>query len=143
MTRRQPRVSRASKTAWIALAVGIALGLAAWWLAEPPEPGAFYDFELPADASPGELLRAEPFARDIPDDARGWRMLYTTTGFDGEVRLASAVVAVAGLADLVSLPLYWLLQAPAMARALRELGGQPYFWAKTTHGVSPTRRNAP
>ncbi|MGK7294867.1 MAG: hypothetical protein ACNS61_03440, partial [Candidatus Wenzhouxiangella sp. M2_3B_020] len=95
MTRTRPRLSRASKIAWTALAVGLVLGVFAWWLAEPPEPGEFYTLELPGDVSPGELLRAEPFVRDIPDDARGWRILYTTTGLKGEVRLASAVVAVA------------------------------------------------
>lgn len=95
MTRKRPRLSRHSKIAWVSLAAGFVLGVGAWWMAEPPEPGRFYGMDLPDGVSPGELLRAEPFARDIPDDARGWRILYTTTGPNGEVRLASAVVAVA------------------------------------------------
>lgn len=45
--------------------------------------------------------------------------------------------------DLLTMPVYWLLQAPAMWRALRELAISPYFWAKTTHGVSTARRKAP
>ena len=36
--------------------------------------------------------------------------------------------------DLIALPVYWLLQAPAMARALRELPARPYLWVKTRHG---------
>ncbi len=45
--------------------------------------------------------------------------------------------------DLVSAPLYWLCQLPAAWRALNELGGAPYVWVKTRHGVSTTRREAP
>jgi len=45
--------------------------------------------------------------------------------------------------DLAALPVYWLLQAPAMARALRELPARPYLWVKTRHGVSTARRESP
>jgi hypothetical protein len=45
--------------------------------------------------------------------------------------------------DLAALPLYWLLQAPAMMRALRELPARPYLWIKTRHGVSTARREGP
>ncbi len=45
--------------------------------------------------------------------------------------------------DLVTLPVYWLFQAPAMVRALRELPARPYLWVKTRHGVSTTRREGP
>lgn len=45
--------------------------------------------------------------------------------------------------DLVALPAYWLLQAPAMVRALRELPVRPYLWVKTRHGVSTARREGP
>lgn len=45
--------------------------------------------------------------------------------------------------DLVTLPAYWLLQVPAMFRALNEVFTRPYFWAKTEHGLSPGRRKAP
>ena len=42
------------------------------------------------------LLRhsAEPFTREVPDDAQAWRILYTTTGVDGLVRVASGLVVV-------------------------------------------------
>ncbi len=45
--------------------------------------------------------------------------------------------------DLAALPVYWLLQAPAMIRALRELPARPYLWVKTRHGVSTARREGP
>ncbi|KAA5800978.1 glycosyltransferase [Alkalicaulis satelles] len=45
--------------------------------------------------------------------------------------------------DLASMPTYWLLQAPAMMRALRELPARPYLWVKTRHGVSTARRDNP
>lgn len=45
--------------------------------------------------------------------------------------------------DLAALPVYWLLQAPAMMRALRELPARPYLWVKTRHGVSSARREGP
>ena len=45
--------------------------------------------------------------------------------------------------DLATMPAYWLLQAPALLRALHELVSAPYFWAKTRHGVSSARREAP
>lgn len=44
---------------------------------------------------------------------------------------------------LITMPLYWLLQLPALLRALRELVHRPYLWAKTRHGVSTARRVAP
>jgi alpha-beta hydrolase superfamily lysophospholipase len=60
-----------------------------------PEPDAFYDppEEVPAQA--GVLLRVEPFDRALPDGARGWRFLYTTTREDGVSAVASGIVALA------------------------------------------------
>lgn len=47
-------------------------------------------------------------------------------------------------ADLITMPAYWLLQGPAMVRALAEIArGDPHLWAKTEHGLSPARRAAP
>ncbi|TRO96846.1 glycosyltransferase [Glycocaulis profundi] len=45
--------------------------------------------------------------------------------------------------DLAALPVYWLLQARPLLRALRELRGRPYLWAKTRHGVTAGARTAP
>lgn len=57
-----------------------------------PVVDAFYDTpdEVPEEA--GQLLRVEPFTRTIPDDARAWRILYTTTRADGVPAVASALV---------------------------------------------------
>lgn len=77
--------------------------------------------------------------------------LWTLAGVGAVYLCAMAVAALSArraqvevrLRDLASMPAYWLLQGPAMVRALRELASLPYFWSKTTHGVSPARRNAP
>lgn len=54
----------------------------------------FYAAPRDTPDEPGRLVRAEPFTRDIPSAAQAWRILYTTTGIDGEVRVASALVVV-------------------------------------------------
>lgn len=43
----------------------------------------------------------------------------------------------------VLLPLYWALIGVAAFRAAYELLRRPYFWAKTTHGVTRKGRNSP
>ena len=48
--------------------------------------------DVPAQA--GRLIRAEPFTRDVPQAALGWRMLYTTTRGDGSPSVASGLVVV-------------------------------------------------
>lgn len=47
---------------------------------------------LPHEA--GRLVRAEPFTHEVPKGAEGWRILYTTTGVDGRIRVASGLVVV-------------------------------------------------
>ncbi|MEH3089843.1 MAG: DUF308 domain-containing protein [Microbacterium arborescens] len=54
----------------------------------------FYAAPRDLPAEPGRLVRAEEFTGGIPASAQGWRILYTTTGVDGRVRVASAIVAV-------------------------------------------------
>jgi len=44
------------------------------------------------------------------------------------------------LPTLLTMPFYWLMQAPAAAKALKELPRQPYVWSKTQHGVSRCSR---
>lgn len=39
------------------------------------------------------LIRSEPFTTDIPANATGWRILYSTTGADGSITVASGIVA--------------------------------------------------
>lgn len=54
----------------------------------------FYAAPRGAPHEPGRLVRAEPFTREVPPGAVGWRILYTTTGVDGGVRVASGLVVV-------------------------------------------------
>jgi acetyl esterase/lipase len=64
----------------------------AWWYSRPPRPDAFYDRPASVPPSPGALLRHEAFTRVVPNGARVWRILYTTTR-DGDVAaVASAIV---------------------------------------------------
>lgn len=56
--------------------------------------GEFYTAPRSVPNEPGQLLRAEPFTREVPQDAEGWRILYTTTGLDGKIRVASGLVVV-------------------------------------------------
>ena len=54
----------------------------------------FYAAPRVVPAEPGQLIRAEEFTRGIPDDARAWRILYTTTRGDGLPAVASGLVIV-------------------------------------------------
>lgn len=57
-----------------------------------PRPDAFYDPPPVVPDEPGRLLSAEPFTTRVPEGARGWRILYTTTRADGIPAVASALV---------------------------------------------------
>lgn len=57
-----------------------------------PEPDAFYSVPPTLPAEPGRLLRSEPFERQVPEGARAWRILYTTTLADGAPAVASGIV---------------------------------------------------
>ncbi|GEL94201.1 hypothetical protein CCO02nite_08590 [Cellulomonas composti] len=54
----------------------------------------FYAAPREVPSAPGRLIRSEPFTRDVPADAMGWRILYTTTGGDGSPAVASGLVVV-------------------------------------------------
>jgi len=91
---RQRSVLRQSRYLILPLVVALVAIAAAWWYARPLEPDAFYSPPGPVPSKPGELLRQEAFDRDVPADARAWRILYTTTRFDGTPTLGSAIVMV-------------------------------------------------
>lgn len=57
-----------------------------------PAVDAFYATPDDLPAEPGVLLRSEPFTRDVPAGATGWRILYTTTAADGSPATASGLV---------------------------------------------------
>lgn len=54
----------------------------------------FYAAPRDVPAEPGRLLRAEDFSRGVPEGARGWRVLNTTTRGDGSPAVASGLVVV-------------------------------------------------
>ncbi|QAY74208.1 hypothetical protein ET445_13620 [Agromyces protaetiae] len=59
----------------------------------------FYAAPRTVPDEPGKLIRSEPFTRDIPDNARAWRILYTTTLGDGSPAVASGIVVIPRDAD--------------------------------------------
>jgi glycosyltransferase XagB len=78
-----------------------------------------------------------------------WSALYALTlliGYGGAYAIVIAGLAWQKRLDLLVgqllLPIYWLLHAAATLRAMNELLWHPYFWAKTTHGLSRFRREA-
>lgn len=98
-TSRSPRrpLARFGRTVAAVLALALALGSAAvshQVRSAAPRIDAFYTAPADVPAAPGMLLRAEPFTRDVPADAVGWRILYTTTRDEGVPALASALVMV-------------------------------------------------
>lgn len=108
----------------IALAVAVVLvviGIASWdtfvKATEGPEPGAFYTPPDPLPTGPpGTIIRTEPLGGPVPDGAQAWRVLYLSTGLQGEpIAVSGAVFAPAG-------------PAPA--------GGRPVVaWAHGTTGI--------
>lgn len=76
---------------WLVFLIVLAVTVC-WFLSRPDAPEAFYDSPARAIGVPGTLLRSEPFTRDVPANARGWRILYATTRGDGSAAVASALV---------------------------------------------------
>jgi pimeloyl-ACP methyl ester carboxylesterase len=76
---------------WLLVVLLLAL-IVAWFLAKPPQPGAFYNAPAQVPASAGVLIKAEPFTRGVPAGVKGWRILYTTTRPGGKPAVASALV---------------------------------------------------
>lgn len=75
----------------LALATTIATGRAMFGA---PELDGFGDYDWPTNPEPGVLVRAARFNRGMPDGSIATRILYTTTGLDGENTLATALVIV-------------------------------------------------
>jgi acetyl esterase/lipase len=86
---------RLGKVAVAVLCVLAAAAAGLWVAARPATPDPFYDRPAPADAKPGDLIAAEPPAKDVPLGARAWRILYATTTADGAPATATAVVMAA------------------------------------------------
>ena len=75
----------------LVLAVAVA-GLGAQLRSGAPSVDAFYDAPATVPDEPGQLLKSEPFTTGVPENAKAWRILYTTTRDDSTPAVASAVV---------------------------------------------------
>ena len=74
------------------LAATVAAMIGALWTASrPARPDAFYDPPAQKPADPGALLRSEPYTKQLPAGAQGWRILYTTQRANSPA-VASAIV---------------------------------------------------
>lgn len=79
----------------LALLLALALsGVSATLHGGEPYVDEFYATPDEPPAAAGTLLRSASFDRGIPEDARGWRILYTTTRDEGVPAVASAIVVV-------------------------------------------------
>lgn len=72
-------------------AVAVAAVTVLWAAARPTQPDAFYEPPAQKPADPGVLLRSEPYTKELPAGARGWRILYTTRRGNAPA-VASAIV---------------------------------------------------
>lgn len=90
----------------VLLVAAAALVFGGWLLARPDVPEAFYR-SAAVEGAPGTLLAVEPYSFDVPDGAKGWRILYVTTRIDGTPAVASAVVMVPEAASGPLLPVTW------------------------------------
>ncbi len=84
----------------LVVVAGVAIGITLY-VTRAPDPGPFYEPPAGAeDAAPGELLRSEDHRAGVPEGARGWRILYSTTGMDGRpVAVSGMVIAGAAARD--------------------------------------------
>src|SRR5689334_16688439 len=63
-----------------------------WTASRPAQPDAFYDPPAEKPGDPGALLRSEPYSKDVPAGARGWRILYTTKRGNSPAAASAVVV---------------------------------------------------
>lgn len=96
------RIGRLIKRRWplllmllIAIILLIVFGL--YRLVTPRTPSEFYTPPTPIAAealeNPGTIIRMEAIEDNLPKNAQGWRILYTSIGIDGEPIAVSGVVA--------------------------------------------------
>ncbi|QEO16263.1 hypothetical protein FLP10_14530 [Agromyces intestinalis] len=84
----------------LALVVAIGAGaVSATLRGGSPVVDEFYAAPRDVPDEPGRLIRAEPFTREVPDDALAWRILYTTTDLAGDAAVASGLVVVPAEGD--------------------------------------------
>lgn len=81
---------------WIIAAIVVIVLVTAFFFVRaitPPTPTAFYTppDPLPAGA-PGSIIRSEQITTNVPEGAVAWRVLYQSTGIDGEPVAVSGLV---------------------------------------------------
>lgn len=106
-TRTRAAIGRWSRTlaAVVALVLAIGAGIVGGTLrSDSSSVDAFYAAPATVPDRPGVLLKAEVFTRGIPESARAWRILYTTTRDEGVPAVASGIVMVAADAPAGPLP---------------------------------------
>src|SRR6478609_4871087 len=84
-------VGTIARWALLLAAVVAVVIFAIWTAARPGQPDAFYNPPAEKPGDPGALLRSEPYTKQLPAGARGWRILYTTKRGDVPT-VASAIV---------------------------------------------------
>lgn len=81
---------------WLALIVVLLVIAAAvlfWRAATPIAPSAFYTPPDPLpEGAPGTVIRSEAITNGVPEGADAWRILYLSTGLDGEPIAVSGLV---------------------------------------------------
>ena len=86
-----PAIRSIARWLLVPAAIVMAVIAALWTASRPAQPDAFYDTPAQRPNQPGALLRSEPYTKQLPPNARGWRILYTTKRGDAPA-VASAVV---------------------------------------------------
>lgn len=78
-----------------AVVLALALGsLSATLHKAEPVVSSFYNTPSEAPSEPGQLIRSELTDQSVPEGAKGWKILYTTTTADGQPAVASGLVIV-------------------------------------------------
>ncbi|GAA4489927.1 lipase family protein [Microbacterium panaciterrae] len=77
----------------LVLAVALAAGSGSLLGGAPlPLPDAFYTPPAQVPSTPGTMIRSEPLTVGVPEGAKAWRILYTTTNPDGTPAVSSGTV---------------------------------------------------
>jgi acetyl esterase/lipase len=61
-------------------------------LTRNPSPDSFYAVPARVPEAPGTIIRSEPFTTGVPPGARAWRVLYSSTGENGQPIAVSGLI---------------------------------------------------
>ncbi|MCA9885402.1 MAG: alpha/beta hydrolase [Anaerolineae bacterium] len=83
--------------AMLLIAIVLLVGFGIYRLVTPRTPSEFYALPdvIPQNAAdqPGTIIRTEEITQNLPKNARGWRIMYSSVGLDGQPIAVSGVVA--------------------------------------------------